>query len=97
MLLPTQVELRPLGLCAKQAYCLFLSERGGTRWVSADYKLAGHTGYKTMFHSAACNHERSRKIDKISSADFALARLSRTERSFRNFAIEARVRRCVWN
>ena len=38
---------------------------------------------------------RSRKIDKISSADGAVARLSRTERSFKNFAIEASVRRCV--
>ena len=38
---------------------------------------------------------RSRKIDKISSAEGAVARRSRTERSFRNFAIEARVRRCV--
>ena len=38
------------------------------------------------------SYERSRKIAKISSADFALARLSRTERSFRNFAMEASVR-----
>src|SRR5213076_2109401 len=43
------------------------------------------------------SYERSRKIDKISSADFAVARLSRTDRSFRNFAMEASVRRCVWN
>src|SRR5262245_23790340 len=45
---------------------------------------------------ASLPYERSRKIAKISSADFALARLSRTERSFRNFAIEASVRRCVF-
>ncbi len=39
--------------------------------------------------------ERSRKIARISSADWALARLSRTLRSFRNFAMEASVRRWV--
>src|SRR5437868_2841143 len=37
------------------------------------------------------------KIDRISSVDFALASLSRVLRSFRNLAIEARVRRWVWN
>jgi hypothetical protein len=38
---------------------------------------------------------RSRKMARISSADGAVARLSRVLRSFRNLAIEASVRRCV--
>jgi len=38
---------------------------------------------------------RSSKIDRISSFVVAPARLSRTERSFKNLAIEASVRRCV--
>ena len=38
---------------------------------------------------------RARKIARISAAEVALASWSRTLRSFKNFAIEARVRRCV--
>jgi hypothetical protein len=38
---------------------------------------------------------RARKIERISSAELALASWSRTLRSFKNFAMDARVRRCV--
>ena len=66
------------------------------RFARIDWKVSISTAGTV---AALCDrryaYERSRKIAKISSADFALARLSRTERSFRNFAIDANVRRCV--
>jgi hypothetical protein len=44
-------------------------------------------------YDVAC--ARARKIERISSAELALASWSRTLRSFKNFAMDARVRRCV--
>ena len=49
----------------------------------------------SIVRNAYLHRLRSRKIAKISSADLAVARASRMLRSFKNFAIEARVRRWV--
>jgi hypothetical protein len=58
-----------------------------TRLRVATAWQAERGGYSVYFCA------RSRKIARISSRDLAVARLSRMERSFKNFAIDARVRR----
>ena len=59
---------------------------------------AAENGFES-FHRAQADGAgaRSWKIARIFSGVSAAASRSRTARSFRNFAIEARVRRWVWN
>ncbi len=70
---------------------------GMTTRVGAAIRSLVHGALSEDGRAAPYFVERSSKIARISSFVPAAARLSRTERSFKNLAIEARVRRWVWN